>query len=206
MGADRKFFGAVTSRLMLCTRATTLDRWGWTAVSYVSVRHHRQDPAFQYLNYTNFPECFLKNHDTTAFWKKHACHLNLGRYPEIMHFKSTNENKQVSEKLRAVQTNQIMSDTDVHMKEREKHRRQSSHEYWSCHCFESGGLVRWRKVIDSWMTMAHQSINHLNERYSPYHMLPTCRTLGRLFSALGICIFFSFWTRFKWEDLLSWCW
>lgn len=115
-----------------------------------------------------------------------------------MHFKSTNKNEQVPEKLHAVQTNQNISDTDVHMKEHEKHRRQSSHEYWNCHCFESGGLVWWRKVIDSWMTMAHQSINHLNERYSLYHMLPTCRTLRRLFNALAVCIFFSFWTWFKW--------
>lgn len=47
-----------------------------------------------------------------------------------------------------------------------------------CNCFESGGLIQWSKsVIDSRMAMAHQSINHLNERYSQYHMLPTCRTL-----------------------------
>lgn len=33
-----------------------------------------------------------------------------------MHFKSTNKKKQLSEKLHAVQMNQIISDTDIHMK------------------------------------------------------------------------------------------
>lgn len=70
----------------------------------------------------------------------------------------------------------------------EKHRRQTCHEYWNCHCFN----FHWRKVIDSRLTMAQQSVGHMNGSHSRCHMLPMCRTPRRLFNALPICDLFSF--------------
>lgn len=81
-----------------------------------------------------------------------------------------------------------INDTDVHVRECEKHRRQTCHEYWNCHCFN----FHWRKVIDSQLTMAQQSVGHMNGSHSRCHMLPMCRTPRRLFNALPICDLFSF--------------
>lgn len=60
-------------------------------------------------------------------------------------------------------------------------------------CFEYGGLIQFSKsVIDSWKAMEYQSINRLNEQYSQYHMLLTCRTPRCLLEAVPSCIFYNF--------------
>lgn len=67
-------------------------------------------------------------------------------------------------------------------------------------CFEAGGLIQWSKrLIDTRMATVHQSINHMNERYSQNHMLHMCRTLHCLLDASPFCIFYNLiWMTNKW--------
>lgn len=75
--------------------------------------------------------------------------------------------------------------------EKNTERKMCHHEYLYCSCFESDGLIQWCKsVIDSWTAITHQSINHMNERYSQCQMLPTCKTLCCILDKLPSCIFF----------------